>query len=152
MNARQQLAEELGRRIPGCVVGTKFGHGSLHVSDRIFAFARPDESAVLKLLEARIAELIAGGGEMHLLRMGSRTMREWVVVPNAAATENLKLLREAMAYVASLPPEKKRSKKRAARKVAKKSAVNKVAKKAGKTRARGAKKKTQTAKKKSGRR
>lgn len=106
MNARQQLAEELGSRIPGCVVGTKFGHGSLHVGDRIFAFARADESAALKLPEARIAELLASGGEMHLLQMGTRTMREWLVVPNIIATGNLKLLREAMAYVASLPAEK----------------------------------------------
>jgi len=136
MNARQQLAEELGRRMPGCVVGTKFGHGSLHVGDRIFAFARPDESAVLKLPEARIAELIASGGEMHLLQMGPRTMREWLVVPNAAATENMKLLREAMAYVASLPLEK--------RKRAKKSAMRKTAKKVARVSAPGAKKKSKT--------
>jgi hypothetical protein len=134
MNARQQLAEEVGRRIPGCVVGTKFGHGSLHVGDRIFAFTRPDESAVLKLPEARIAELIKGGGEMHLLQMGARTMREWVVVPNAAATENMKLLREAMAYVASLPPEKRKramkkttTAKAASKNAPKKSAVKRTA-------------------------
>jgi hypothetical protein len=129
MNARQQLAEELGRRIPGCVVGTKFGHGSLHVGKRIFAFARPDESAVLKLPEARIADLIASGGEMHRLQMGRRTMREWLVVPNIAATENIELLREAMAYVASLPPEKKRqqAKKKGVKKALKKPAVKKAA-------------------------
>lgn len=145
MNARQQLAEELGRRIPGCVVGTKFGHGSLHVGDRIFAFARPDESAVLKLPEARIAELIASGGEMHLLQMGPRTMREWLVVPNAAATENMKLLREAMAYVASLPLEKrKRAKKKLVKKAAKKSAMRKTAKKVAGVSAPGAKKKSKT--------
>jgi hypothetical protein len=145
MNARQQLAEELGRRMPGCVVGTKFGHGSLHVGDRIFAFARPDESAVLKLPEARIAELIASGGEMHLLQMGPRTMREWLVVPNAAATENMKLLREAMAYVASLPLEKrKRAKKKLVKKAAKKSAMRKTAKKVARVSAPGAKKKSKT--------
>jgi hypothetical protein len=145
MNARQQLAEELGRRMPGCVVGTKFGHGSLHVGDRIFAFARPDESAVLKLPEARIAELIASGGEMHLLQMGPRTMREWLVVPNAAATENMNLLREAMAYVASLPLEKrKRAKKKLVKKAAKKSAMRKTAKKVARVSAPGAKKKSKT--------
>ncbi|HWG18547.1 MAG TPA: hypothetical protein VN678_11830 [Acidobacteriaceae bacterium] len=145
MKARQQLAEELGRRIPGCVVGTKFGHGSLHVGDRIFAFARPDESAVLKLPEARIAELIASGGEMHLLQMGPRTMREWLVVSNAAATENVKLLREAMAYVASLPLEKrKRAKKKLVKKAAKKSAMRKTAKKVARVSAPGAKKKSKT--------
>jgi len=146
MNARQQLAEELGRRIPGCVVGTKFGHGSLHVGDRIFAFARPDESAVLKLPEARIAELIASGGEMHLLQMGPRTMREWLVVPNAGATENMKLLREAMAYVASLPPEKrKRAKKKLVKKAgARQSAEKKAAAKKVAAKKTGAKKKSKT--------
>jgi len=146
MNARQQLAEELGRRIPGCVVGTKFGHGSLHVGDRIFAFARPDESAVLKLPEARIAELIASDGEMHLLQMGPRTMREWLVVPNAAVTENLKLLREAMAYVASLPAEKrKRAKKKLVKKAgARQSAEKKAAAKKVATKKTGAKKKPKT--------
>lgn len=139
MNARQRLAEELGSRIPGCAVGTKFGHGSLHVGDRIFAFARPDESAALKLPEARIAELIASGGEMHLLQMGERTMREWMVIPNIAEPENLKLLREAMAYVASLPPEKKRVKKKAAKKAAKKSAAKKIVKAASRTKKRSAK-------------
>jgi hypothetical protein len=145
MNARQQLAEELGRRIPGCVVGTKFGHGSLHVGNRIFAFARPDESAVLKLPEARVADLIASGGEMHLLQMGPRTMREWLVVPNIAATENIELLREAMAYVASLPPEKKRqqAKKKGVKKALKKPAVKKAAiKTALKAPSRTAKKKS----------
>jgi len=130
MNARQQLAEDLGSRIPGCAVGTKFGHGSLHVGDRIFAFARTDESAAVKLPEARIAELLKSGGEMHLLQMGQRTMREWLVVPNAIAPENLKLLREAMAYVASLPPEKKHAKAKPAKRAAKNPAKKATRKKA----------------------
>jgi hypothetical protein len=100
---------------------------------------------VLKLPEARIAELIASGGEMHLLQMGPRTMREWLVVPNAAATENMKLLREAMAYVASLPLEKrKRAKKKLVKKAAKKSAMRKTAKKVARVSAPGAKKKSKT--------
>ncbi|HXE06883.1 MAG TPA: hypothetical protein VN612_03225 [Acidobacteriaceae bacterium] len=135
MNARQQLAEELGRRIPGCAVGTRFGHGSLHVGDKIFAFARTDESAAVKLPETRIAELLASGGEMRLLQMGQRTMREWLVVPNAAAPANLKLLREAMAYVSSLPPEKKRAKKKSAKSTPGKSAAKKAAKKSAPKRA-----------------
>ncbi len=148
MNTRRQLAEDLGSRIPGCVVGTKFGHGSLHVGDRIFAFARTDESAAVKLPEARIAELLKSGGEMHLLQMGRRTMREWLVLPNAIAPENLKLLREAMAHVASLPPEKKRAKnksmKNAAKKPAPKNAATKSSAKkvtAKKTASRSARKK-----------
>ena len=116
MNLRQQLAADLGSRIPGCTVGLKFGHGSLEVDDKVFAFTRPDESAALKLPVARIAELLADG-EIRHLKMGERTMREWVIIPNIAAPHNLQLLKEAMAYVASLPkterrkPAKKSSKK-----------------------------------------
>ena len=136
MNPRQQLAAELAAAIPGCIAGTKFGHGSLHVGDKIFSFARPDDSAALKLPETRIAELLAQGGEMHLLQMGTRTMREWLVVPNIAAPENITLLREAMAYVASLPPEKRRAKKKpmktAKRSTAKKSPAGKRKERAAK--------------------
>ena len=136
MNPRQQLAEDLGSRIPGCAVSTKSGHGSLHVGDRIFAFARTDESAALKLPEARIAELIASGDEMHLLQMGQRTMREWLVVPNIAAPENFKLLHEAMAYALSLPGEKKtRTKRKPAKRAAKRSVAKRSAKKAAAKRA-----------------
>ena len=118
MNLRQQLAADLATRISGSTAGLDRGHGCLMIDNRIFAFTRPDESAALKLPEARIAELIANGEIRHLI-MGKRTMREWVVIPNIAAPGNLKLLKEAMAYVASLPnmerrkPAKKPSKKAA---------------------------------------
>jgi hypothetical protein len=93
------------------------------IDNKIFAFTRKDESAALKLPEARIAELIADG-EIRHLTMGERTMREWVVIPNIAAPGNLSLLHEARAYVASLPKEERR-------KPAKKSSI-KAAKKATK--------------------
>jgi hypothetical protein len=109
------------------------------VHNRIFAFARPDESGALKLPEARIEELVADGEIRHLV-MGSRTMREWVVIPDIAAPGNHGLLLEAKAYVASLPEEKKRrtakksSKKMAAKNAAVKTAKKKTAKKVTKTR------------------
>jgi hypothetical protein len=119
MNLRQQLAADLGRKISGSTVGVDFGHGCLMTDNKIFAFTRPDESAALKLPADRIAELIASDDEIGHLTMGKRTLREWVVIPNIAAPGNLKLLKEAMAYVASLPnmerrkPAKKPSKKAA---------------------------------------
>ena len=120
MNLRQQLAADLGSRIAGCTVGLKFGHGSLEVEDKVFAFTRPDESAALKLPATRIAELLADGEIRHLM-MGERTMREWVVIPNIAAPHNLKLLKEAMTYVASLPKtERRKSAKKSSKKAAKK--------------------------------
>ncbi|HEU4634564.1 MAG TPA: hypothetical protein VFS41_00180 [Edaphobacter sp.] len=138
MKRRQQLAIDLSRKIPDCMVGVDFGHGCLMVDNRIFAFTRSDESAALKLPEARIAELLAGDGEMYNLTMGQRTMREWIVVPNIIAPANLPLLIEARAYLASLPQEKRRkptkkSSKKAVKKIAAKTA-KKSTKKATRTR------------------
>ena len=128
MNLRQQLAEDLGKKISGSTVGVDFGHGCLMVDNKIFAFTRTDESAALKLPEARIAELITEG-EMHHLTMGKRTMREWVVIPEIAAPHNLKFLKEAMAYVASLPDTKRRKPaKKSSKKVVKKTTKKAVRK------------------------
>ena len=123
MTLRQQLPADLGSRIPGCTVGLKFGHGSLEVDGKVFAFTRADESAALKLPQARIADLIANG-EIRHLTMGERTMREWVVIPNIAVPGNIELLHQAMAYVASLPKDDRR---KPAKKSAKK-AIGKVTK------------------------
>jgi len=120
MTPRQQLATDLGGKITGCTVGLKFGRGALEVDSKVFAFTMRDESAAVKLPAARIAELL-DDSEIRHLRMGERTMREWVVVPNIAAPHNLRLLREAMSYVASLPKtERCKPAKKAARKAAKK--------------------------------
>ena len=110
MNLRQQLAADLARKISGSVVGLESGHGCLMTDDRIFAFTRPDESAALKLPEARIAELTADDEIRHLI-MGKRTMREWVIVEDPLAASTLKLLRASLAYVETLPktaPKKKK--------------------------------------------
>jgi hypothetical protein len=128
MNLRQQLAEDLGKKISGSTVGVDFGHGCLMVDNKIFAFTRTDESAALKLPESRIEELLSDG-EMHHLTMGKRTMREWVVIPEIATPHNLKLLKEAMAYVASLPnTERRRPAKKSSKKAAKKTTKKAVRK------------------------
>jgi len=129
MNLRQQLAADLAGRISGSTVDIDRGHGCLMIDNRIFAFTRPDESAALKLPEDRIAGLLSDG-EIRHLTMGKRTMREWVVIPNIAAPGNLKLLHEAMAYVASLPKEERRK----PTKKSSKKAVIKTAKKVAKRR------------------
>jgi len=124
MNLRQQLAVDLAQRISGSTAGIDRGHGCLMIDNKIFAFARPDESAALKLPEARIAELIATDSEIQLLVMGKRTMREWVVIPQISAPGNLRLLLEAKAYVASLPKEERR---RMAKKSSKKAVKKTIA-------------------------
>lgn len=130
MNLRQQLAVDLAQRISGSTAGIDRGHGCLMIDNKIFAFARPDESAALKLPEARIAELIATDSEIQLLVMGKRTMRGWVVIPQISAPGNLRLLLEAKAYVASLPKEERR---RMAKKSSKKRVKETVAKTTTKT-------------------
>jgi hypothetical protein len=55
-------------------------------------------------------------------------MREWVVIPNIAAPGNLKLLHEAMAYVASLPKDNRRKPAKSSSKKAAKKAIRKAAK------------------------
>lgn len=107
MGVRHEIAEDLHRRLPGCTLGWKFGHASLQVGGKVFAFTRPDESAAVKLPAERISAQIEDG-EIHHLKMGQRTMREWAVIPGIAAPENLPLLREAMSYVASLPKTAKK--------------------------------------------
>lgn len=127
MNLRQQLAADLAGRISGSTAAIDRGHGCLMIDNRIFAFTRPDESAALKLPEDRIAGLISDGEIRHLI-MGKRTMREWVVIPNIAAPGNLELLHEAMAYVASLPKEKRRKPTKKSSKRVVKTTAKKVAK------------------------
>ena len=129
MNLRQQLAVDLAQRISGSTAGIDRGHGCLMIDNKIFAFARPDESAALKLPEARIAELIATDSEIQLLVMGKRTMREWVVIPQISAPGNLRLLLEAKAYVASLPKEELRRMTKKSSKKAVKKTVAKTTKK-----------------------
>lgn len=127
MSLRQQLATDLARRISGSTVGIDFGHGCLMIDNKIFAFTRSDESAALKLPEDRIAGLVSDG-EIRHLTMGKRTMREWVVIPNIAAPGNLKLLHEAMAYVASLPKTNRRKPAKTSSKKAAKKAIRKATK------------------------
>ena len=128
MNLRQQIAADVAKRISGCTLGVDMGHGCLMIDNKIFAFTRADESGVLKLPEVRIAELVNDGEIRHLV-MGKRTMREWVVVPEIAATRNLPLLFEAKAYVASLPKqERRRPTKKPSKKAAKKTAAKAVKK------------------------
>jgi len=57
-----------------------------------------------------------------LLRMGKRSMREWLVIPESDSPATLKLLREAKAFVESLPVSKRKpaAKKSAAKKASSK--------------------------------
>jgi hypothetical protein len=100
---RSVLAAKLVKHCPRAELSWKFGNASLVIDDKVFAFPSKNTTGlVMKLPEADIPALLETGNIRPLV-MGKRTMREWVVADDATAPETLKLLRSALAYVASLP-------------------------------------------------
>jgi hypothetical protein len=100
------------------------GHASFEIDGKVYCFVTRDGSLAMKLPETRIAPMLEDG-DAKLLSMGSRTMREWLVVPESGSAATLKLLSDAKAYVASLPAKAKR------KPAAKKSAAKKSGSKQG---------------------
>ncbi|MDL5154479.1 TfoX/Sxy family protein [Actinomycetospora termitidis] len=72
-----------------------FGARTLRVHGSIFAMVQ-DEALVVKLPEARVAELLAEGTGRPF---GNRPMKEWVSVPEVAPRIWLALAEEALAFV-----------------------------------------------------
>jgi hypothetical protein len=88
------LARELLQE-PGVEVGTGFGSiAGLRVGGKIFVM-QMDGDLVVKLPARRAAAVVEAGGEP--LRIGARTMREWVRV--GPGRDWPALAREALAYV-----------------------------------------------------
>lgn len=88
---------------PGVSVVTKrSGGASFHLEKKVFAFMRP-EGIAIKLPEARIQSIMRERDAVFL-RMGARTMRQWVVLrfaQNATIEKrDLELLREALRFTA----------------------------------------------------
>jgi hypothetical protein len=90
---------ELARR-PDVTAGTGFGmsRGGLRVSGKIFAMFIQDE-LVVKLPKVRVDELVATRGARNFDPGHGRLMKEWAVMPEAAAGEWLALVGEARSYV-----------------------------------------------------
>jgi hypothetical protein len=89
-------------------ISWQFGHASFETADgKVFCFITRDGYLAMKLPESRIEPLLQSG-DATLLRMGTRTMREWAVLPDPDSAASLKLLREAKAFVESLPKTSKR--------------------------------------------
>ncbi|MDW5598534.1 hypothetical protein VSS74_29505 [Conexibacter stalactiti] len=89
--------EEVLLREPGTTSGTGFGSGpGVKVGGKIAAMLVGGR-LVVKLPAARCRELIESGAEP--LRMGRRTMREWVTLGPDRRDEWLPLAREALAFV-----------------------------------------------------
>jgi hypothetical protein len=128
LNLRHATAHFIESKMPGTKVNWQTGHGSLRVDDKIFCFITREGSLAMKLPPERIAELVELGDYRHL-RMGQRTLREWLVAPIAeeTAVATFKLLDEAKTYVTSLANEKPKRKPAAKKAAAKKSAAKKSA-------------------------
>ena len=117
MTTRQAVAARMQARLNE-PANWMMGHASFEVGGKVYCFVTRDGSLAMKLPESHIAPLLEGG-DARLLCMGSRTMREWLVVPESGSATTLRLLRDAKAYVESLPAKAKR------KPAAKKSAVKK---------------------------
>jgi hypothetical protein len=100
----KEMTEELtamvggmaGVNVKAMVHGTRSNYT---VGGKIFAFTRKD-GVVLKMPVERVEELGETRGAWAL-KMGKRTMKEWVVVPYAdakALRRDLKLVKEAMKF------------------------------------------------------
>jgi hypothetical protein len=97
------LAEWVERILPQASVVRKPSGAMFQIGTKIFAFTRP-EGVAMKLQEARIAKLVEIRDASFLV-MGSKTMREWVLLRYSSPgefTKDEKLFGEALNYVASL--------------------------------------------------
>jgi hypothetical protein len=117
MTIRQAVATRMQARLHE-PANWMMGHASFEIDGKVYCFITRDGNLAMKLPESLIAPLLEDG-DAKLLTMGSRTMREWLVVPESGSAATLKLLHDAKTYVSSLPAQAKRkpaAKKSAARK------------------------------------
>ncbi|MGR2753311.1 hypothetical protein [Agromyces arachidis] len=105
MDARTRGRERLATAAADLVdradvsVGRMFGSEGYSVRGKLFAFVAGDGDLVVKLPEARIAEL--GLGPMV---MRGRPMREWAVVPLSRDEEWAAITADALAFVDETTP------------------------------------------------
>lgn len=79
--------------------GTGFGSTTgLRVSGRIFAMRMKSE-LIVKLLKARVDELVASGAGTRLETSQGRAMKEWVSVPLSQCADWQRLVDDALAFV-----------------------------------------------------
>src|SRR3974390_79604 len=99
----EALAEWIEGALPKTTVVRKPSGAMFQTGTKIFAFTRP-EGVAIKLPEERIAQLVESRDASFLV-MGTKTMREWVLVRYSRPGEFMgdrKLFEEAMTFVAWL--------------------------------------------------
>lgn len=94
-------AEYLAR--PDVDIGPMFGNEGLRIRGKVFAFVGYRGAMVVKLPAARVDELDGADG-LERMTMRDRAMREWMLVPPAAADRWDSLLAEAYAFVDEITP------------------------------------------------
>ncbi len=88
-------------------------HATYFIGKKIFAFTRSGGGGgvALKLPKERIAELIERD-DITILKMGKRTMTEWVLLDHAKPadyTGDLDLFKESIAFVAATKSKPRKS-------------------------------------------
>ncbi|RXZ45918.1 hypothetical protein [Agromyces binzhouensis] len=98
---RERLVEAAADLIdrPDVSVGRMFGSEGYSVRGKLFAFVERGGDLVVKLPEARIAEL-----GLDPMVMRGRPMREWAVVPFARDGEWSAIAADALAFVDEITP------------------------------------------------
>ena len=102
--AIDELSEWMGGVLPSAVVVRKPSGAMYQAGTKIFAFTRPDGIA-MKLPEERVAALVESREDASFLVMGTKTMREWLMLRYTSPSDyrkDRKLFEEAMKFVASL--------------------------------------------------
>jgi hypothetical protein len=97
------LAEWIESVLPRASIVRQPSGAMFQTGTKIFAFTRP-EGVAMKLPEERIAKIVEGRDASFLV-MGTKTMREWVLLRYNSPGEFMqdrKLFEEAMNFVASL--------------------------------------------------
>jgi hypothetical protein len=97
------LSEWIESALPRASIVRKPSGAMYQTGTKIFAFTRP-EGVAMKLPEERIAKIVETRDASFLV-MGTKTMREWVLLRYNSPGEYIqdrKLFEEAMNFVASL--------------------------------------------------
>lgn len=99
-----EVSEWVEGILPRAVVVRKPSGAMYQAGTKIFAFTRPDGIA-MKLPEERVAALVDSREDASFLVMGTKTMREWLMLRYKSPSDyrkDAKLFEEAMTFVASL--------------------------------------------------
>ena len=99
-----ELSDWMTGILPKAVVVRKPSGAMYQAGTKIFAFTRPDGIA-MKLPEERVENLVDSREDASFLVMGTKTMREWVMLRYTSPGDyrnDGNLFEEAMRFVASL--------------------------------------------------